>query len=126
MKKFEFKKSFEVIDIAGKEYKVGLKDEQRKQYSEQLNKFYQIAEKAKQTDENKLTLETAQQLEDEMKVVTLDTLDALFGSGSGEELYEAADHQTEELIPIVFSVAEIINERREEKFGKYTKKRKGK
>jgi hypothetical protein len=53
----------------------------------------------------------------------LETLDVLFGEGAGKELYDAAEEQTEELIPIVFEIAEIISERRQEQISKYTKKK---
>lgn len=124
MRKFEFKKSYEEIEIAEKVYNVSLKDEDRKKYSQQLKKFYDLVNKVNKTDTDSLTLEGAQELEDEFKNITLETLDVLFGEKTGQELYKAAEEQTEELIPIVFAVAEIINERRQEKFSKYTKKKK--
>ncbi|WLR54833.1 hypothetical protein LC048_20930 [Mesobacillus subterraneus] len=124
MRKFEFKKSYEEIEIADKVYQVRLKDEDRKKYSQQLKKFYDLVNKVNKTDTDSLTLEGAQELEDEFKNITLETLDVLFGEDAGQDLYKAAEEQTEELIPIVFAVAEIINERRQEKFSKYTKKKK--
>jgi hypothetical protein len=123
MKKFEFKKAYEEIEVAGELYKVGLKDEDRKKYSEQLKKFYALSESVNATDVNKLNIDESLKLEEEFKTITLETLDALFGEGAGEKLYKASDEQTEELIPIVFAVAEIINERRQEKMSKYTKKK---
>jgi hypothetical protein len=124
MRKFEFKKSYEEIEIAGKVYKVSLKDEDRKKYTEQLKKYYDMVNKVNTTDEDNLGIDKALQLEEEFKAITLETLDVLFGPGTGEELYQDAEEQVEELIPIVFAVAEIINERRQEKFSKYTKKKK--
>lgn len=124
MRKFEFNKAYEEIEIAGEVYKVSLKDEDRKKYSQQLQKFYNTVNKIISTDEKKITFEDSIQLEGEMKKTTLETLDVLFGEGASEKLYEASSEQYEELLPIVFDVAEIINERREEKFGKYLKKKK--
>ncbi|MBU8773184.1 hypothetical protein [Cytobacillus oceanisediminis] len=124
MRKFEFKKSYEEIEVAGKIYKVSLKDEDRKKYSEQLKKFYDLVSKVNVVNVDEIAVDEAIKLEEEFKEITLETLDVLFGDQSGQELYTASDEQTEELIPIVFAVAEIINERRQEKFGKYTKKKK--
>jgi hypothetical protein len=121
MRKFEFQKSFEEIEIAGKQYKVSLKDEDRKKYTEQLKKFYNLVSDVNKTDES-IGIDAAMKLEEEFKATTMETLDVLFGAGAGQELYQASEGQTEELIPIVFAVAEIINERRQEKFGKYIKK----
>jgi ubiquinone/menaquinone biosynthesis C-methylase UbiE len=124
MRKFEFRKSYEDIEIAGKQYKVSLKDDDRKKYSKQLQKFYELVNAINSTDENKLTMDAAMQLEEQAKTIALETLDVLFGEGAGSELYAAAEEQTEELMPIIFSVAEIINERRQEKFGQYLKPKK--
>ncbi|USK43533.1 hypothetical protein [Cytobacillus oceanisediminis] len=124
MRKFDFKKSYEEIEIAGEFYKVSLKDEDRKKYSEQLKKFYDLVNKVNVVDPDEIAIDAALKLEEEFKEITLETLDVLFGDQSGQELYAASDEQTEELIPIVFAVAEIINERRQEKLGKYTKKKK--
>lgn len=124
MRKFEFKKAYEEIEIAGEVFKVSLKDDDRKEYSKQLIKFHQIVEEVKSIDEKDMPLEKAIELEEKVREISLETLDVLFGSGSGEKLYEAADQQVEELMPIVFSVAEIINERRQESLNKYTKPKK--
>ncbi|MFS0776264.1 hypothetical protein ABC255_09680 [Neobacillus sp. 3P2-tot-E-2] len=123
MRKFEFKKSYEEIEIAGKVYKVSLKDNDRKRCSKQILKFNDIVTKVNVTDETSLNVEAAIKLEEDFKDTLLETLDVLFGEGSGDELYKAADEQTEELIPIVFEVAEIVQERRQEKISKYTKKK---
>lgn len=120
MRKFEFNKSYEEIEIAGKVYKISLKDEDRKCSSQQLLKYHGLVEKVNNTNAD---IEEALKLEEEFKVITLETLDVLFGTGSGEELYLAADKQIEELIPIIFEVAEIINERRQVKYSKYLKKK---
>ncbi|MBO1515606.1 hypothetical protein [Metabacillus bambusae] len=120
MRKFEFKKSYEEVEIAGEVYKVSLKDEDRKSYQEQLSKFYDLVSKVNAVDES-ISIESSMQLEVEAREITLETLDVLFGQGSGVKLYIASEEQAEELMPIVFSVAEIINERRQEKFGKYMK-----
>lgn len=122
MRKFEFKKSYEEIEIVGEVYKVSLKDEDRKKYQEQLVKFYGILSKAEQADEKTIMYEESLKLEDEVKIVTLETLDVTLGEGTGEKLYEAAEQQTEELLDIVWGIADIINERRQEKLSKYTKK----
>lgn len=123
MRKFEFNKSFEEIEVAGKQYKVSLKDEDRKKYQKQLKKFYDIVSKVKDTNEENIDFDEAIKLEDEVKVTTIETLNVTLGDGVGENLYDAADHQTEELFDIVWGIADIINERRQEKINKYTKKK---
>jgi hypothetical protein len=123
MRKFEFKKSYEEIDIAGEIFRVSLKDEDRKKYSGQLKKFYGIINKVNKADST-IEIDEAVALEEEFRTVILETVDVLFGEGSGEKLHKASDEQAEELIPVVFAVAEIINERREEQVSKYSKKKK--
>jgi len=123
MRKFVFNKSYEEIEIAGKLKKVSLKDDDRKKYSQQLKKYAAMVNEVNKVDADKLDIDAALKLEEEFKTITLETLDVLFGEGSGQELYQDADEQTEELIPVVFAVAEIISERRQEKMSKYTKKK---
>jgi hypothetical protein len=123
MRKFEFKKSYEEIEIAGKVYKFSLKDEDRKRSNQQILKFNDLVTKVDISDVDGMGGEAALKLEEEFKGTMLETLDVLFGEGAGKELYDAAEEQTEELIPIVFEIAEIISERRQEQINKYTKKK---
>jgi hypothetical protein len=123
MRKFEFKKSYEEIDIAGEVFKVSLKDEDRNKYGGQLKKFYGIINKVNKADST-IEIDEAVALEEEFRTVILETVDVLFGEGSGAKLHKASDEQAEELIPVVFAVAEIINERRQEQVSKYSKKKK--
>lgn len=123
MRKFEFKKSYEEIEIDGEIFKVSLKDEDRKNYSKQLSKFHEMINDIDTKNIDKITIDDAIAMEDRVKDITLETIDVLFGDGSSEKLYKKADEQVEEIIPIVFAVAELINERRQETMGKYTKKK---
>lgn len=124
MRKFEFKNSYEEIQVGDKVYQLSLKDEDRKQYSSQLEKLYTLLNTINATDTESLSNQQTDNMSEEFKVLTLETLDVLFGENAGEDLYKASDDQTEELLPLIFVVAEIIQERREEKFNKYTRKKK--
>lgn len=121
MRKFEFKKSYEEIEIGGEIYKVSLKDDDRKKYNNQLLKFYELVNQINNVE--KIDLKKSIELEEKAKEITLETLDALFGEGSADKLYEACEQQIQELMPLIYEVAEIIQERRKEKFSKYTKKK---
>jgi hypothetical protein len=121
-RKFEFKKAYEEVEIAGEKYKLSLKDDDRKKYSGQLEKFHEVVKEIESVDPKKIDFKKSQVYEEKMKEMALETLDVVFGEGSGAKLYELSGEQTDELIPLVFLVAEILNERREEKLQKYTKK----
>lgn len=121
-RKFEFKKSYEEVEIAGEQFKLSMKDDDRKKYAGQLEKFHTVVKEIEGVDPKDVDFKQSQVYEEKMKEMALETLDVVFGEGAGEKLYTLAEEQTEELIPLVFLVAEILNERREEKLEKYTKK----
>jgi uncharacterized membrane protein len=122
IKKIYFKKSYEDIEIAGKQFRISMKDEDRKRYADQLEKFHVVVKEIESVDAKEIDFKQSQVYEEKMKEMALETLDVVFGDGAGEDLYSLSGEQTEELIPLVFLVAEILNERREEKLQKYTKK----
>jgi uncharacterized membrane protein len=119
---FEFKKSYEEVKIAGEQFKISMKDEDRKRYAEQLEKFHVVVKEIESVDPKEIDFKQSQVYEEKMKEMALETLDVVFGEGTGDKLYGLAEEQTEELIPLVFLVAEILNERREEKLQKYVNK----
>lgn len=123
-RKFEFKKSYEEIDIAGKIFKVSLKDSDRKEYNKQIKKFFDLTTEIDALDLKTLDINKGIEIEDNFTKVTLETLGVIFNEENAIEIYKMAGEQTDELIPIIFSVAEIINERRQSKVEKYSKKRK--
>lgn len=123
MKKFGFKKSFEEIEIEGTIYKVSLTDEDRKKYQNQIKKFYEIVMQVEKVNTENISLDEAEKIEDQVKEITVETLNVTLGEGAGEDLYEKSGRQTEELFTIVWGIAEIIKERRQELVSRYTNKK---
>lgn len=121
---FEFKKSYEEVNIAGETFKVSMKDSDRKRYGEQIAKVEGYVKEVEATKGKDITIAESQVLEDKAKAVVLESLDVFFGEGSGDKLYAMSDEQTEELLPLVWVVAELISERHEEKINKYLNKSK--
>ncbi|WP_338788813.1 hypothetical protein [Metabacillus sp. FJAT-53654] len=126
MKRFEFKKAYEEIEVVGEVYRISLNDDDRKNYSDHLIGFYESLDKAQKVDPKTITRDDSLKLEEEIKQSTLKTLDIFFGEGSGEKLYEASGRQTDELFDFIYEVAEMIQARRQEKANRYLKKKKGK
>lgn len=74
MRKFEFGKAYEEIEINGKPYQIDFSDDKLKQYQDMFYKFYQEAQEIEQADIEKMTTEEQKALLDKqrqnMKTVT--------------------------------------------------------
>jgi hypothetical protein len=131
MKKFEFDKAYEEIEINGKPYQIDFSDDKLKQYQDMFYKFYQEAEEMKQAnieemtpDEQNALLEKQRQ---NMKMVT----ETILGEGTFDELFELSGRSTWNYMKLIEFLAEIIEQRfdefKEEQRKKYVKKvKKGK
>lgn len=131
MKKFEFGKAYEEIEINGKPYRIDFSDDKLKQYQDMFYKFYQEAEEMKQAnieemtpDEQNALLEKQRQ---NMKMVT----ETILGEGTFDELFELSGRSTWNYMKLIEFLAEIIGQRfdefKEEQRKKYVKKvKKGK
>ncbi|REK58976.1 MAG: hypothetical protein C6P36_02740 [Geobacillus sp.] len=131
MKKFEFGKAYEEIEINGKPYRIDFSDDKLKQYQDMFYKFYQEAEEMKQANIEEMTpAEQNALLEKQhqnMKMVT----ETILGEGTFDELFELAGRSTWNYMKLIEFLAEIIGQRfdefKEEQRKKYVKKvKKGK
>jgi hypothetical protein len=126
MRKFEFKQTYEEVEVAGKVYRVDFSDDKIKYYQKEMASFLEDANKLKKAEK---TTE-AQQLEhfENMKKLVERALETILGEGTFDELYEASGRSIMNVIDFVWYLYEIVQERknvnREEKRKKYVKKKK--
>ncbi|MGG3958424.1 hypothetical protein ABEV20_04050 [Bhargavaea massiliensis] len=126
MRKFEFGKAYEEIEINGKTYRVDFSDDKLKQYQDMFYKFYQEAQEIEQADIEKMTPEEQNALLEKqhqnMKMVT----ETMLGEGTFDELFELAGRSTWNYMRLIEFLAETIeqrfNEIKEERRKKYVKK----
>lgn len=131
MRKFEFGKSYEEVEINGKPYQIDFSDDKLKQYQDMFYKFYQEAQEIGQADIEKMTTEEQKALLDKQRQNMKTVTETLLGEGTFEELFELAGRSTWNYTKLIEFLAEIIEERfselKEERRKKYVKKvKKGK
>lgn len=88
MRKFEFTKTYEEVEIGGEVYKIDMSDEATLTYQ----KLYQSAvgsmEKAQKIDVEKATYEELEEVHTESKEFAKQYIDAVLGEGSFDKFYE--------------------------------------
>lgn len=126
MKKFEFKKPIEEIEVADKTYNIDFSDEKLKEYQKEFNHFYKQTKEIEAVKSDNLSDDEQLALMDQTKELVRKFIDKLLGEGSFDEIYEASGKSLINLIEFVAFLGEIIGERsnklRNENRNKYLKK----
>lgn len=126
MRKFEFSKSYEEVEIHGTVYRVDFSDDKLKQYQNMFYKFYQEAQEVEQADIEKMTLEEQNALLEKQRQNMKTVTETLLGEGTFDELFELAGRSTWSYMKLIEFLAETIeqrfNEIKEERRKKYVKK----
>ncbi|XQY90641.1 hypothetical protein ACNRWW_14035 [Metabacillus sp. HB246100] len=111
MKKFEFKKSYEEIEIAGNVYKLGLSDEDLRKYQKEFSSFFD-----KQQDFQKIKVDSLsydEQVEhfDRMKNIIKELIELILGEGTFQPLYEASGKSLVNITELAEYLSEVIGEK---------------
>lgn len=126
MRKFEFGKAYEEIEINGKPYQIDFSDDKLKQYQNMFYKFYQEAQEIEQADIEKMTPDEQDALLEKQRQNMKTVTETLLGEGTFEELFELAGRSTWNYMKLIEFLAETIeqrfNEIKEERRKKYVKK----
>ena len=126
MRKFEFGKAYEEIEINGKPYQIDFSDDKLKQYQDMFYKFYQEAQEIEQADIEKMTPEEQTALLEKQRQNMKTVTETMLGEGTFEELFELAGRSTWNYMKLIEFLAETIeqrfNEIKEERRKKYVKK----
>jgi len=125
MRKFEFKKPFEEVEIAGKVYRIEFSDDKIREYQEGFHSLGTDVQELLDVDETKLTKEEREKYFEKAKHLIRNVIDMLLGEGSFEELYEKSGRSIVNMYDLVWFLAEVVNERnaqnKEEKRQQYVK-----
>lgn len=122
-RKFDFNKSYEEIEIAGKTYQIEFNDEKMIQYNKSFDKFYKESKRLSAIDASKLDPEKQEELFREMQGLTKSIVEELLGKDTYDPLYETAGNSLINIIEMVEYLSEIVGEKsekiREDKKKKY-------
>lgn len=110
-KAFEFKKSFEEVEIAGNIYQVDFSDEKIGQYHKSFEHFYKESQRIKAIDTKELPSEKQRDLFGEMQDLVKNVVEELLGKGTYADLYEASGHSLINMLELVTYLGEAINEK---------------
>jgi acetyl-CoA carboxylase carboxyltransferase component len=125
MRKFEFKKTYEEVEIAGKVYKIEFNDDKIREYQEKFLSFEADVQEFLNVDETKLTKEERWEHFEKGKQLARNVIDTLLGEGSFDELYEKSGRSIANMYDLIWYLAGIVNERnarnKEEKRQQYVK-----
>ncbi len=127
IKKFEFKKSYEEVELAGKVYKIEFNDERLLVYMKAFDKFYTKSNELHEIETEKLDIKKQEEVLYEMAEMIKEILDLLLGEGAYDELYEKSGQSVINMVDVVLFVGDVVGERmeqsREEKKQQYVKKK---
>lgn len=106
--KFEFEKTYQEIEVAGRVYKLDLSDDAVKNHQKAIQKYYDEAMEISKVDAGKLNVDEQHELFDRMRNTIADLLDGLLGVGSFKTLYADAGESLNNLTEFVATLADII------------------
>lgn len=110
-KAFEFKKSFEEIDIAGNTYQVDFSDEKIATYHKSFEHFYKESQRIKAIDTKDMAPEKQRELFEEMQDLVKSVVEELLGKGTYADLYKASGNSLINILELVTYLGEIIEEK---------------
>lgn len=101
--KFEFKKTYKEVDVAGKLFKVEFNDDALNKYQKSLQRFKDSTNELQNsiTDYEKATDEEIDASTEKQKEITKDVVETFLGEGTFEELYEIAGRAVANLLDLV-------------------------
>lgn len=126
IKRFEFKKSYEEVELAGKTYKIEFNDEKLLEYNKAFDNFYQEIQDINKIDTSDMDAEEQEEIFKDMQKIIKSITDVILDVGSYDTLYEQSGQSIMNMISMIEFLSDVVGERmeqtREEKKQKYVKK----
>lgn len=122
-KAFQFKKSYEEVEIAGETFQIEFTDDKVLQYNKSFDKFYQETKKLNKIDVSASNVEEQHELFGKMQDLVKRVTEELLGKGSYTKLYAASGSSLINMIEMVEYLSEVVGEKteriREDRKNKY-------
>lgn len=110
IKKFEFKKTYEEIDLAGRVFKIDFSDNAILEYNRKMEHFYIEAQKMAKPDVSDLSRTEQIELFNKSKELAKGTADSILGDGAFEYLYEQSGNSLINMMDALYFLGEVISE----------------
>ncbi|PFK54908.1 hypothetical protein [Bacillus thuringiensis] len=125
MKKFEFKKTYEEVEIAEKVFRIDLNDDKVFEYQESFNKYGKEMQEDSSSDIESFGKEEQKEFFDKQLQRIKEVIEIMLGKDSFEHIYEASGRSIINLAELVTYLSDLIGEKtvniRDEKKKKYVK-----
>ncbi|PEV02209.1 hypothetical protein CN417_28780 [Bacillus thuringiensis] len=125
MKKFEFKKTYEEVEIAGKVFRIDLNDDKVFEYQESFNKYGKEMQEDSSSNIESFGKEEQKEFFDKQLQRIKEVIEIMLGKDSFEHIYEASGRSIINLAELVTYLSNLIGEKtvniRDEKKKKYVK-----
>lgn len=130
-RKFEFKKTYEEIEVGSKTYRMEFNDDKVKEYQDEFLQLKKDYEELMKVDEEEFDNEKdALKHFDEIKEVAKRAIETLLGKDTFDEIYEESGKSIVNVYDLVWYLGEVVNERgsqnREDRRKKYLEQKKNK
>jgi hypothetical protein len=126
MRKFEFAKAYEEVEIAGKVYRVDFSDDKLAEYQRKFKQFYEESQHLTEKEIEALSIEEQTALLEKQRQNMKKITEMMLGEGTFEELYEMAGRSTVNYMDLLLFLSDILAEKtekmKEDKRKKYVKK----
>jgi len=123
MKKFEFKKTYEEVEIAEKVFRIDLNDDKVFEYQESFNKYGKEMQEDSSSDIESFGKEEQKEFFDKQLQRIKEVIEIMLGKDSFEHIYEASGRSIINLAELVTYLSNLIGEKtvniRDEKKKKY-------
>ena len=127
IKKFDFNKSYEEIEIAGEEYRIEFNDEKLLEYSKAFDKFYQETQDINKIDTSDMDVEEQEESFKEIQKTIKTMIDVILGVGAYDTLYEQSGQSIMNMISMIEFLSDVVGDKMEQIQGdrkkKYIKKK---
>ncbi|MED2978192.1 hypothetical protein P4284_16010 [Bacillus swezeyi] len=110
IKKFEFKKTYEEFEAAGKTYRMYFDDEKLQEYRDLVFK-YKEEFKDENFDVTKMSKEEYDQKAAKQKATIQEMINTFLGKGSYDELYEASGRSIHNMADLLYFLIEFVEHR---------------
>lgn len=127
MRKFEFKKSYEEVQIDEKVFRIDFSDNKTSQYPKKLQEFKEEFTKLQSTDQTNFSDQEKLDYFDQIKQGVKKVIEEFFGEGSFEEIYVLSGCSIINVMDLIFYISDVVSERlqkdREDKRSYYVNKK---
>lgn len=108
MKTFEFKKSYEELQINGEQYKVDMSDRAITDYRKSFENFYERADALQNVDVTNLSEKEEEEYYGKLNTLAKECVEKLLGRNTYEKLYEQSGGSIYNILELIEFLADLI------------------